>query len=286
VIRPQVVAAIRRMAGHHHGIKTIARDLGVARNTVRRYLRQSVNAGVQVRPAARRLSDRQREDARKLFRSSAGYNAVILQGLLAERGVKASIRTVRRTVAALRHGQFRSSQRDPSATAGDDSGAHGRFEKWEFELMKQIAHRRRTSDNDELESALTAHLAQLQRVRTGVTDWRAFLITALNRKADNWLRDRRREERRFTSLDRQLRPEGEETTTLQEHIQRAESSMDDRIALDTVLEEMNPRLKAVWDALIEERWNQVRTANRLGIHRNTLRKALGQIHMLFKRHGF
>jgi hypothetical protein len=57
VIEGELVAVIRELAGRGLGSKTIARTVGVARNTVRRYLRAPIEPGIQVRPAARRLTD-------------------------------------------------------------------------------------------------------------------------------------------------------------------------------------------------------------------------------------
>ena len=54
------------------GKKAIAREVGVARNTVRRYLRQPIDAGGQVRPAARRLTDERRQEARDAVRRAGG----------------------------------------------------------------------------------------------------------------------------------------------------------------------------------------------------------------------
>ena len=52
VIEGDVVTAIRTLAERGVGKKTIAREVGVAVNTVRRYLRQPIAAGVQARAAA------------------------------------------------------------------------------------------------------------------------------------------------------------------------------------------------------------------------------------------
>jgi hypothetical protein len=51
-------------AGTNAEVKAIAREVGVAVNTVRRYLRQLITPGQQIRPAARRLTDDRREEAR------------------------------------------------------------------------------------------------------------------------------------------------------------------------------------------------------------------------------
>jgi transposase len=97
-----LVATIRELAGRGVGSKAIARTVGVARNTVRRYLREPIAPGVQVRPAARRLSDEARQEARTLYEGSASGNAVVVQRLLKERGTDVSVRTVERAVADIR----------------------------------------------------------------------------------------------------------------------------------------------------------------------------------------
>ncbi len=105
VIEGEVVTAIRTLAGRGVGKKAIAREVGVAVNTVRRYLRAPIMAGQQVRPAARRLTDDCRGEARTLYEGPAGGNAVVVQRLLAERGCTISVRTIERAVADLRRTQ-------------------------------------------------------------------------------------------------------------------------------------------------------------------------------------
>ena len=105
VIEGDVVTAIRTLAERGVGKKTIAREVGVAVNTVRRYLRQPIAAGVQTRPAARRLSDEHHRMARELYEGAAAGNAVVVQRLLAERGCAISIRTIERAVADIRRAQ-------------------------------------------------------------------------------------------------------------------------------------------------------------------------------------
>jgi transposase len=105
VIEGELVATIRELADRGVGSKTIARTVGVARNTVRRYLRQPLAPGVQVRPAARRLTDDARQQARTLYEGVAGGNAVVVQRLLIERGITVSVRTIERAVADIRRGR-------------------------------------------------------------------------------------------------------------------------------------------------------------------------------------
>jgi transposase len=102
VIEGELVTAIRTLAGRGVGKKAIAREVGVAVNTVRRYLRQPIAAGVQVRPSARRLTDERRQEARELYEGPAGGNAVVVQRLLGERGLTISVRTIERAVADIR----------------------------------------------------------------------------------------------------------------------------------------------------------------------------------------
>jgi transposase len=104
VIEGELVTAIRELADRGWGSKAIARELSVARNTVRRYTR-GATAGVQRRPAARRLSDQQRQEAQALFQGTAEGNAVVVQQLLTTQGCPASLRTVQRAVAPVRQAQ-------------------------------------------------------------------------------------------------------------------------------------------------------------------------------------
>jgi transposase len=104
VVEGELVTAIRELASRGWGSKAIARELSVARNTVRRYRRGAV-AGVQVRAAARCLSEVERSTAQDLFRGTAEGNAVVVQRLLREGGCQASVRTVQRAVAPVRDAQ-------------------------------------------------------------------------------------------------------------------------------------------------------------------------------------
>ena len=105
VVEGELVTAIRTLAGRGVGKKTIAREVGVAVNTVRRYLRQPITAGQQIRPAARRLTDDHRDQARTLYEGPAAGNAVVVRRLLAERGCAISVRTIERAVADIRRAQ-------------------------------------------------------------------------------------------------------------------------------------------------------------------------------------
>ena len=100
VVEGEVVTTIRELTNRGWGIKAIAAELGIARNTVRRYRRGAV-AGVQVRRSARRLSADNRAAAQTLQVEAEG-NAVVVKQLLAGRGCAVSVRTVQRAVAPVR----------------------------------------------------------------------------------------------------------------------------------------------------------------------------------------
>ena len=105
VIEGELVTAIRTLAGRGVGKKAIAREVGVAVNTVRRYLREPIMPGQQIRLAARRLTDDHRDQARTLYEGPAAGNAVVVRRLLAERGCVISVRTIERAVADIRRAQ-------------------------------------------------------------------------------------------------------------------------------------------------------------------------------------
>jgi len=102
MVDPEDVVRMRVLAGMGWGSKRISREIGVARNTVRRYLRGGPEAEVQARPRRRRLSEDDRREAERLFREEAGGNAVVVRDLLRARGVLADVRTIQRAVRESR----------------------------------------------------------------------------------------------------------------------------------------------------------------------------------------
>lgn len=105
MIEPKVVRQLKTLAGYGWGARRIAAELGVARNTVRAYLR-----GAQLSKAARPFAGRKlagpvREEAVRLLGTEAQGNAVVVATLLAERGTRVSVRTVQRAVRAHRQAQ-------------------------------------------------------------------------------------------------------------------------------------------------------------------------------------
>ena len=102
MVEPEVIVKIRGLGAVGWGARRISREVGVARNTVRRYLRGGGLAEVQERPGARRLDDGERLRAEELFAGEAAGNAVVVRELLAKRGVLASMSTVQRVVREKR----------------------------------------------------------------------------------------------------------------------------------------------------------------------------------------
>ena len=102
MIEPEVVRQVQTLAGYGWGAKRIARELGVARNTVRAYLRGE-RAPKGERPfAGRKLAGEARREAVRLFDGPAEGNAVVVRTLLQERGTRVSARTVQRAVRGHR----------------------------------------------------------------------------------------------------------------------------------------------------------------------------------------
>ena len=105
MVEPEVVRQMRQLSGMGWGSKRIAAELGVARNTVRRYLREGAAAEVQRRPGSWSLDGDARAEARQLFVTTAEGNAVVVHQELKARGVVASVRTVQRVVREERQQQ-------------------------------------------------------------------------------------------------------------------------------------------------------------------------------------
>lgn len=102
MVDPEIVRQIRTLSALNWGAKRIARELGIARNTVRRYLRSDEAMPIQIRPQARRLDDQGRELARRMFATVAEGNAVVVTRELLRDGIQVGVRTVQRVVAADR----------------------------------------------------------------------------------------------------------------------------------------------------------------------------------------
>ena len=102
MVEPEIIRQVRALAEGGWGSKRIARELGIARNTVKRYLRGGHQAERQQRPGAWALSAAARAAAVQLFETTAEGNAVVVADLLQEQGIDASVRTVQRALASRR----------------------------------------------------------------------------------------------------------------------------------------------------------------------------------------
>jgi transposase len=102
MLEPEVIRQMRALAAQRWGSKRISSELGVSRNTVKRYLRGGPTVEVQVRPRARSLDDAGRARAVECFETVAEGNAVVVHQELSRDGITASLRTVQRAVAPRR----------------------------------------------------------------------------------------------------------------------------------------------------------------------------------------
>jgi transposase len=102
MLAAESVRQIEQLAMLGWRAKRIARQLGMRRETVRRYLRGGEAAKVQLRPRAWRLDESQRALAVQLLDGPAAGNAVVVRRLLAERGIEVPLRTLQRTVSGHR----------------------------------------------------------------------------------------------------------------------------------------------------------------------------------------
>jgi transposase len=101
MLDPEIVVQIRALKSLGWGTKRIAREVGCARNSVRRYLREA-DAETQSRPGAWTLDAEQQARARSLLDGAAAGNGVVVQQLLAEEDVEVPLRTLQRVLAPHR----------------------------------------------------------------------------------------------------------------------------------------------------------------------------------------
>ncbi|MBM4438238.1 MAG: IS21 family transposase [Actinobacteria bacterium] len=103
MIRPDKVEQIQLLRAQHPrwGNRRIAQELGLARNTVRDYLRGK-EALVQSRPARRALDEATVALAVALLDGAAEGNGVVVRRLLAARGIDVALRTLERALQPYR----------------------------------------------------------------------------------------------------------------------------------------------------------------------------------------
>jgi predicted transcriptional regulator len=98
MLKPEIVDLIREFSGQGLGSKRIARQLGISRNAVRRYL-AGARVGFQERPAARRLDEATQREVQRLFATVAEGNTVVVHQELAAQGIHVDLRTLQRATA-------------------------------------------------------------------------------------------------------------------------------------------------------------------------------------------
>ena len=101
MVEPEAVAALLRLRALGWGSRRIARELGISRGTVKRYVEAG---GWQPfrKPVRRKLLDDLDDWLRERFRRHRGNADVVRQELAAEKGIVASLRTVQRAVEPYR----------------------------------------------------------------------------------------------------------------------------------------------------------------------------------------
>src|SRR5258708_37095365 len=103
MLEPEIGRHIRALVELGWGSKRIARELGVALRSVKRYRQPDAAVGKQTRPNARALDDAERLLAIDLLDGPAAGNAVVVQRVLRERGIDVHVRTLHRALAAHPH---------------------------------------------------------------------------------------------------------------------------------------------------------------------------------------
>lgn len=98
---PEDVAAMLRLKSCGWGARRIARELGVSKNTVKRYLREGGWSPYSAPRRARAL-DGLEDWLKERFERHGGNAAVVQQELQAEHGIAVSLRTVERACAGYR----------------------------------------------------------------------------------------------------------------------------------------------------------------------------------------
>ena len=142
---------------------------------------------------------------------------------------------------------------------------------WERDLASLIATNFERIEPDELEAELRKTIIELKAGSlTHVQHWGKYLTTALHRRAINWKRDRRAVAKRELTLS-----EPDSETSL--FFSSKEDDLDNQLVMAQFREALGPELRKVLDVLEKHNFNQVKAAQELGIHRNTLRARLREI---------
>jgi DNA-directed RNA polymerase specialized sigma24 family protein len=166
------------------------------------------------------------------------------------------------------------------------SSSETNIEEWERDLVRLVAARIRTTDREELTAELHRHLLQVKRRhRRRAKYWKAYLRTALENKAKNWIRDREQDNAIMVSGDTETDLDEEESASLFDRSAGPESGPDTRAAWAMAWQALGPELQTFYEVLDEETGNLTRAALRLRMHRNTARNWKCKILKILAAHG-
>lgn len=101
MVEPEAVTTLLRLRALGWGSKRIARELGISRGTVKRYVEAGGWRPFR-KPVRKRVLDDLDDWLRERFRRHRGNADVVRQELVAEKGIVASLRTVQRAVEPYR----------------------------------------------------------------------------------------------------------------------------------------------------------------------------------------
>jgi DNA-directed RNA polymerase specialized sigma24 family protein len=287
VLEDAVVAAIRERTRRGWSIRAIAKEFGVHRETVRRYLRQGPTRVVQTRPRARCLNIALREHGREFFVASAHHNAVRVLEELKKLGAAASIATVRRAVRDLRRARVRLETAPPESLQASSSPSAPTAEEIERDLglARRFARAYERDDPDELESELMAVLAKLEVHRHDSRTWEARVVKAFKNRCLNWRRDRSRHNQILERLD-QTSGTDDDAPPLADLLPGAGDDVASRLAERLARQELDSWHRKVLDALILTHGVRAEAARLLGVSRGTIQNALPRINAVLAKHGF
>ena len=124
-----------------------------------------------------------------------------------------------------------------------------------------------------------------RRPARNVQNWSAYLNTALDNRARDWVAEHQAEER-MISMDAATTEGEDERATLEGRLRSIEPAAESTAAVFEFLDESDPWLSTVLKALLQTDGNLTRAAKRLRVHRNTIRAAIRRLALILKHHEF
>jgi DNA-directed RNA polymerase specialized sigma24 family protein len=143
--------------------------------------------------------------------------------------------------------------------------------EWERELAAIVAYRFERIEPEELKAELYKAIIELKAGSLShVRHWGKYLTQALRRRAINWRRHRRTVAKRESILS-------EPDTETRLFFSPKEDNLDDQLAMAQFRKALGHELEELLEVLEKHNFNQVKAAQELGIHRNTLRARIRKI---------